>query len=86
MNGLFKRYDETMLQALATQPVFAILINAVIRAVAFTLAIEFISILSGFAANGLVQMLILVLVFSVMIFSFDIIEKYWAQNRLKKRF
>lgn len=86
MNGLFKRYDESMLQALAGQPVLAVLLNAVIRGVAFTLAIELISILSGFAVNGLVQMLILVLVFSVMIFSFDIIEKYWAQNRLKKRF
>lgn len=86
MNGLFKRYDESMLQALAAQPVLAVLLNAVIRGVAFTLAIELISILSGFAVNGIVQMLILVLVFSVMIFSFDIIEKYWAQSRLKKRF
>lgn len=84
MKGPFKRYDETMLQAIASQPVPALLLNALLRGVAFTLAIELISLLSGLALNGIVQMLILALVFSLLVFSFDIIEKYWAQNRLKK--
>lgn len=74
-----------MLQALAEQPVPALLMHAVVRGIAFTLAIELISVLSGLAVNNIVQILILVLVFSLLVFSFDIIEKYWAQNRLKRR-
>ncbi len=84
MTGPFKRYDETMLQAIASQPLPALLLNALLRGAAFSLAIELISLMSGLALNGVVQMLILALVFSVLVFSFDIIEKYWAQTRLNK--
>jgi uncharacterized membrane protein len=84
MNVSFKRYDDTMLQALADQPIPALALHALIRGIAFTLAIQLISLLSGLIVSNIVQILILILVFSVLVFSFDILEKYWAQSRLKK--
>lgn len=83
MNGSFKRYDETMLRALAAQPLPALVLHSIIRGILFTLAIQLISILSGLPVNGITQILILILVFSLLVFSFDIIEKYWAQNRIR---
>lgn len=86
MNTSFKRYDESMLRALADQPVPALILHAIFRGILFTLAIQLISLLSGLPVNGITQILILVLIFSLLVFSFDIIEKYWAQSRVKKRF
>jgi glycerol uptake facilitator-like aquaporin len=85
MNITLRRYSDPMLIALAQQSGPSIILNALIRGVIFTLILEVIALASNLVVSNLIQMLILAVVFAFLVFSVDIIEKYWAQNRLNSR-
>jgi hypothetical protein len=85
MKPIYNRYTPQMLVSLANQSLGSLVINALVRAVIFTAMIQLLSFLSGLQVSNVIQMLVLVLVFSLFIVSFDIIEKYWAQSRISKR-
>jgi hypothetical protein len=74
-----------MLIALSQQSVPSLLLNALVRGIIFTVVIQLIALASGLTTSGVAQMLILVLIFTLLTFSVDLIEKYWAQSRLSSR-
>jgi len=74
-----------MLSALSGQPLPALILHALARGVLYTLLIQLIALLSGLTTSGPIQMLILVIVFGLMVFSVDVIEKYVARARLSRR-
>ena len=78
MKLLFKRYDESMKQALSGQPLAALLLNAVIRGLLF-------AFFGGLQTSSISQLLLLALIFSFIIASIDIVEKYAARARLGRR-
>lgn len=80
-----KRYTDDMLQALANQTVAAMALNALIRGVLFVVFIQLLTLFSGLQVSSLAQIVMLVFIFTLAMFSVDIIEKYVAQSRLKKR-
>ena len=85
MKLLFKRYDESMKQALSGQPLAALLLNAVIRGLLFALLIQAIAFFGGLQTSSISQLLLLALIFSFIIASIDIVEKYAARARLGRR-
>ena len=78
-----KRYTNDMLAALGSQSLPALLINAVLRGVLFTAFIQLLAFASGLPTSGFVQVIILAFIFSLFIFSVDLIEKYAAQRRIR---
>lgn len=85
MNMSPKRYTNDMLVAIGRQSLPAMALNALLRGVLFTVFIQLLTLASGLALSTIPQMLMLALIFSMFIFSVDLIEKYASQQRLKKR-
>ena len=85
MNILFSRYSHDMLIAISNQAIVSIAINSVSRAVVFTLVLQLLAYFSVGQISSLLQMLVLVLVFSFIVFSVDLIERTWAQHALTNR-
>lgn len=85
MNMSPKRYTDDMLLSLSNQSLPSLILNALIRGGLFIAAIQLISYASVGQISNLVTMLVLALVFSFVIFSIDLIEKYWARERLRRR-
>lgn len=85
MNLMRKRYTQEMLAALSTQPLFALIINAALRGVAFSLFVQLIAVASGQRASTLLNIAILAGVFAFVIFSVDLIEKNIARESLRRR-
>ena len=85
MNMLFSRYSHDMLIAISNQTIVSIAINSVSRAVVFTLVLQLLAYFSVGRISSLLQMLVLVLVFSFIVFSVDLIERTWAQHALTNR-
>lgn len=74
-----------MKQALSRQPLAALLLNAAIRGLLFALLIQAIAFFGGLQTSSISQLLLLALIFSFMIASIDIIEKYAVRARLGRR-
>lgn len=85
MNTSLRRYTDPMLIALSQQSIPAITLNALVRGIIFTGIIQLLSIASGLPTSGPLQLAVLAIIFAVLIFSVDLIEKYWAQSRLSHR-
>ncbi len=74
-----------MLLSLSAQSLPSLVLNAVIRGALFIAVIQLIAYASVGQMSNIVTMLVLALVFSFVIFSIDLIEKYWARERLRRR-
>lgn len=84
MKRILTRNNPEMLSALSTQSVFALFLNALTRGALFVLVIQLISFAGGLVVNNAIQILFLAVLFSMILFAFNFLEKYWAQARLKK--
>lgn len=85
MNLSLKRYSDDMLMSLSRQPLIALALNALTRGLLFTAFIQLISYASVGQVGTLLSIAVLALMFSFVIFSIDLIEKYWARERLRRR-
>jgi hypothetical protein len=85
MNLSIKRYTHDMNQALGSQSLPSIALNAVSRGVLFTVFIQLLTIASGLTPSAPAQLIMLAVIFSLFVFSVDLIEKYLAQRRLNRR-
>lgn len=85
MNTSLKRYTDDMLISLSSQSLPALALNALVRGVLFITFIQLISYASVGQLSSLLSIVVLTFVFSFVIFSIDLIEKYWARERLKRR-
>lgn len=85
MKALFTRYSDDMLLAVSRQTLLSIVINSLIRGVVFSLILQVIAFASGSRLSSLLQMVVLAIVFSFIVFSVDVIERAWAQHSLSKR-
>ncbi len=74
-----------MLQALSAQSILSLLINSLVRSCLFVGALQLLAWASGQGSSSLIQIVFLVLIFGFILFSIDVIEKYWAVERLKRR-
>lgn len=82
----FRRYDSVQtLQTLSQQTLSSIALWAVVRGLIMNILIQSIAFLGGMSVSTLPQSLLLVLIFSLSLGSIDVIEKYWAQQKLRKR-
>ena len=78
------RYTPELLHALGSQTFPSLIRNALMRGVLFALIIQLLAYASSGRINGALQIGVLALIFSLFVFGFDLIEKYWAQSVLKK--
>lgn len=85
MNMSPKRYTDDMLLSLSSQSLLSIALNALIRGVVFSAFIQLIALASVGQMSNLLSIAVLTLVFSFVIFSVDLIEKYWSRERLRRR-
>ena len=80
-----KRYTDDMLLSLSSQSLLSIALNALIRGILFTAFIQLIAFASVGQISNLLSIAVLTFVFTFVIFSIDLIEKYWARERLRRR-
>lgn len=85
MNTSLKRYTPDMLLSLGSQSLPSIALNAVVRGVLFTALMQLLSFVSVGQMSSFAAMAVLALVFSFIIFSIDLIEKYASRELIRRR-
>jgi hypothetical protein len=85
MNTSLKRYTPDMLLSLGSQSLPSIALNAVVRGVLFTGLMQLLSFVSVGQISTVAAMAVLALIFTFIIFSIDLIEKYASRELIRHR-
>lgn len=79
------RYTPDMLLAISKQSLPSLFMNVLVRSIVFVGFLQLLAWASGQQTSSGMQILFLLLIFGFILASIDVIEKYWAVERLKRR-